>query len=374
MSKPASPRKVSDKEALAVGTMIRGSARKLNLVAGLIRGRKVEEALNILKFSPKAMSEDVYKVLGIRDHWYRLSLGDPNDKEKYVDNPEMWARGEAYLKAALARIGVDYVEAPGEAAFYGPKADFIVRDCIGRQWQLGTVQLDLQMPKRFGLTYQGDDNAEHTPAMIHRALLGSLERFVGVYLEHTGGDLPLVLAPEQVRILPVADVHVTEAESLADRLRSDGFRVRVDEREETVARRIRDAERRTGRHWNWLPGRTMTPAEEHSLAEWKDTFYQPAARCLGDREPKSRAAAVVCIGSVPIDAMAAPVVGWGAWPFHRAAWKNFRHGAATMDTLISVGTSSAFAWSVYALFWGDAGTPGMKMGFKLAVERGAGRS
>ena len=115
-------------------------------------------------------------------------------------------------------------------------------DSLGRSWQLGTVQLDLQMPKRFGLAYQGDDNAEHTPAMIHRALLGSLERFVGIYLEHTGGDLPLFLAPEQVRILPCRDVHRADAESLADRLRGEGFRVRVDERDETLGRRIRDAE------------------------------------------------------------------------------------------------------------------------------------
>jgi threonyl-tRNA synthetase len=115
-------------------------------------------------------------------------------------------------------------------------------DSLGRSWQLGTVQLDLQMPKRFGLAYQGDDNAEHTPAMIHRALLGSLERFVGVYLEHTGGDLPLVLAPEQVRILPVGESHRADAETLAGRLRAEGFRAHVDEREETLGRRIRDAE------------------------------------------------------------------------------------------------------------------------------------
>ena len=115
-------------------------------------------------------------------------------------------------------------------------------DSLGRSWQLGTVQLDLQMPKRFGLVYQGDDNAEHTPAMIHRALLGSLERFVGIYLEHTGGDLPLVLAPEQVRVLSISERFVAEAESLADDLRVHGFRASVDEREETLGRKIRDAE------------------------------------------------------------------------------------------------------------------------------------
>jgi threonyl-tRNA synthetase len=155
---------------------------------------------------------------------------------------EEWDFAEEELRKALAAQGLDYVESQGEGSFYGPKIDLHMSDSLGRSWQLGTVQLDLQMPKRFGLTYQGDDNAEHTPAMIHRALLGSLERFVGVYLEHTGGELPLFLAPEQVRILPVAAAHLSDAESLADRLRSEGFRASVDEREETLGRRIRDAE------------------------------------------------------------------------------------------------------------------------------------
>ncbi len=153
-----------------------------------------------------------------------------------------WDFAEGELVKALATTGLDYTPSEGEGSFYGPKIDLHMSDSLGRSWQLGTVQLDLQMPKRFGLGYQGDDNAEHTPAMIHRALLGSLERFVGVYVEHTGGDLPLVLAPEQVRILPVADSHLADAESLADRLRAEGLRARVDEREETLGKRIRDAE------------------------------------------------------------------------------------------------------------------------------------
>jgi threonyl-tRNA synthetase len=143
---------------------------------------------------------------------------------------------------ALATKGLDYTSSEGEGSFYGPKIDLHMADSLGRSWQLGTVQLDLQMPQRFGLVYQGDDNAEHVPVLIHRALLGSLERFIGVYLEHTGGDLPLVLAPEQVRVLPVAESHRVDAESLADRLRREGLRASVDEREETVGRRIRDAE------------------------------------------------------------------------------------------------------------------------------------
>jgi threonyl-tRNA synthetase len=117
-----------------------------------------------------------------------------------------------------------------------------MEDSLGRSWQISTIQLDFQMPARFGLTYQGDDNAEHTPVMIHRALLGSLERFVGIYLEHTAGELPLFLAPEQVRVLPVSDRFRADAESLADDLRVHGFRASVDERDETLGRRIRDAE------------------------------------------------------------------------------------------------------------------------------------
>ncbi len=155
---------------------------------------------------------------------------------------EEWDLAEEELRKALATQGLEYVESEGEGSFYGPKIDLHMNDSLGRSWQIGTVQLDLQMPKRFGLTYQGDDNAEHTPAMIHRALLGSLERFVGIYLEHTGGDLPLVLAPEQVRVLAISERFTADAESLADDLRVHGFRASVDEREETLGRKIRDAE------------------------------------------------------------------------------------------------------------------------------------
>ena len=155
---------------------------------------------------------------------------------------EEWDFAEEELRRALATQGLDHVESQGEGSFYGPKIDLHMDDSLGRSWQLGTVQLDLQMPQRFELTYQGDDNAEHTPAMIHRALLGSLERFVGIYLEHTGGDLPVWLAPEQVRVLAISERFAADAESLADDLRVHGFRVSVDEREETLGRKIRDAE------------------------------------------------------------------------------------------------------------------------------------
>jgi threonyl-tRNA synthetase len=163
----------------------------------------------------------------------------PEDK---LGTDEEWDFAEEELRKALAARGLEYVESQGEGSFYGPKIDLHMDDSLGRSWQLGTVQLDLQMPKRFGLTYQGEDNAEHTPAMIHRALLGSLERFVGVYLEHTGGELPVWLAPEQIRVIPVSDQYAQAAVEIAEELRARGLRVGVDERPETLGKRIRAAE------------------------------------------------------------------------------------------------------------------------------------
>jgi len=181
-----------------------------------------------------------YYLYDLFDLNMRVELSLRPDNKLGTD--EEWDFAEDELRRALATQGLDYVESQGEGSFYGPKIDLHMADSLGRSWQLGTVQLDLQMPKRFGLVYQGDDNAEHTPAMIHRALLGSLERFVGIYLEHTGGDLPLVLAPEQVRVLAISERFAADAESLADDLRVHGFRASVDEREETLGRKIRDAE------------------------------------------------------------------------------------------------------------------------------------
>ncbi len=162
--------------------------------------------------------------------------------ENKLGTDEDWDEAERALDRALTQRGLEYVTHLGEGSFYGPKIDLHMTDSLGRGWQLGTIQLDLQMPKRFALTYVGADNAEHTPAMIHRALLGSFERFVGILLEHTGGDLPLFLAPEQVRVVPVADGHRADAERLAGELTSAGFRAGVDAREETLGRRVRDAE------------------------------------------------------------------------------------------------------------------------------------
>jgi threonyl-tRNA synthetase len=153
---------------------------------------------------------------------------------------EQWDHAEAALEEALRRHEMEYVVSPGEGTFYGPKIDLHMTDALGRSWQMGTIQLDYQMPMRFGLTYMGADNREHHPIVIHRALLGSLERFVGILVEHYGGAFPVWLAPVQVRIIPVGEGHREAANELAAKL--EGFRVEVDERDETVGKRIRDAE------------------------------------------------------------------------------------------------------------------------------------
>jgi threonyl-tRNA synthetase len=161
--------------------------------------------------------------------------------EKSIGTDEQWERAEASLREALARQGREYDVAPGEGTFYGPKIDFHITDALGRSWQCGTCQLDFQMPERFGLTYTGADNAEHTPVMIHRALLGSMERFAGILIEHYAGRFPVWLAPVQVLILPVADRHVDDARKIAAQL-SPEFRAGVDERSESVGKKIRNAE------------------------------------------------------------------------------------------------------------------------------------
>ena len=162
--------------------------------------------------------------------------------EKRLGTEEQWDVAEGALQAALDRHGLPYVISPGEGTFYGPKIDLHMDDVLGRSWQMGTIQLDYQMPMRFGLTYVGADNTEHHPVVIHRALLGSLERFLGILIEHYGGAFPFWLAPVQVRVVPVSDPHREAAASLAGRLREAGYRVELDDRDDTVGKRIRDAE------------------------------------------------------------------------------------------------------------------------------------
>jgi threonyl-tRNA synthetase len=162
--------------------------------------------------------------------------------ERKLGTDEEWDFTEGALRAALDRRGLSYELNEGDGAFYGPKIDLHMTDVLGRSWQMATIQLDSQMPKQFGLTYVGADNTEHTPFVVHRALLGSLERFIGILIEHYGGDFPLWLAPVQVRILPVGESHRAAAEGLLARLKEAGIRAEVDDRDDTVGKKIRDAE------------------------------------------------------------------------------------------------------------------------------------
>ena len=162
--------------------------------------------------------------------------------EKRLGTDEQWDRAEGALEDALRRHDMEYLVSPGEGTFYGPKIDLHMTDVLGRSWQMGTIQLDYQMPVRFGLTYMGPDNREHSPVVIHRALLGSLERFIGILVEHYAGDFPFWLAPVQARVVPVGETHREQGRGLRDRLTTEGFRSEVDERDETLGKRIRDAE------------------------------------------------------------------------------------------------------------------------------------
>ena len=162
--------------------------------------------------------------------------------DKHIGTDEQWERAEGALREALERQGRDYEVSPGEGTFYGPKIDFHITDALGRSWQCGTCQLDFQMPERFELTYQGADNADHRPVMIHRALIGSMERFAGILIEHYGGRFPAWLSPVQAAILPVADRHAEYATQVAATLERAGVRCRVDVRSESVGKKIHDAE------------------------------------------------------------------------------------------------------------------------------------
>jgi threonyl-tRNA synthetase len=182
---------------------------------------------------------EVYALFGLET---RVELSTRPDVR--IGDDALWDRAEAVLAAALDATGTAYALNPGDGAFYGPKIDMHMRDSLGRSWQLGTIQLDYNFPERFELTYTGADNAEHRPAMLHRAILGSLERFLGILIEHLGGVLPVWLAPVQAIVLPISDRLNAAGEEAASKLRSAGARVELDHRSESVARKIRDAELR----------------------------------------------------------------------------------------------------------------------------------
>ena len=180
--------------------------------------------------------------VGLEDYRVQLSLRDSKNKTKYVGSDENWDRAEATLRKVLTEMGLSFNECEGEAAFYGPKTDFMVRDCIGREWQLGTVQLDFNLPERFKLEYIGADNKAHRPVMIHRAPFGSMERFTGMLIEHFAGAFPLWLAPEQVRVLPISEKAYDYAASVERRFREAGFRTTTDYSSNRVNAKVREAQ------------------------------------------------------------------------------------------------------------------------------------
>ena len=184
----------------------------------------------------------VFKTLNFNEYVAQVSLRDPKNTEKYIGSDENWEKAESAIIEAAQEKGLNTVVEYGEAAFYGPKLDFMVKDAIGRKWQLGTIQVDYNLPERFELEYVGSDNQKHRPVMIHRAPFGSLERFVAVLLEHTGGRLPLWLTPDQVNIVPVSEKYEEYAKKVCDLLNNSDIRAAVDDRNETLGKRIRESE------------------------------------------------------------------------------------------------------------------------------------
>ena len=182
----------------------------------------------------------VFKTLKMTDYMAQVSLRDPDNKEKYIGSDENWEKAENAIIVAAEKKGLKTVVEKGEAAFYGPKLDFMVKDAIGRRWQLGTIQVDYNLPERFELEYLDSDGSRKRPVMIHRAPFGSIERFTAVVLEHTAGHLPVWLSPDQVKILPVSEKYADYAEKVCELLKNSEIRASVDARNETLGKRIRD--------------------------------------------------------------------------------------------------------------------------------------
>jgi threonyl-tRNA synthetase len=214
---------------------------------GLLRVRHITQDDAHVFCREDQIEEEVVRCLDFGFYIYdqfgfepRLELS--TRPEKRVGSDEMWDKAEAALQEALENQGLEYDLNEGDGAFYGPKIDLHMTDAIGRSWQLGTVQCDYYMPEQFELTYMGQDNQEHRPVMIHRALMGSFERFIGILIEHYGGEFPLWLAPVQARVLPIADRHLGYAGEVAAKLRDAGIRAEVDERTESIGKKIREGE------------------------------------------------------------------------------------------------------------------------------------
>jgi len=196
-----------------------------------------DEFKNVIDLTLKVLS-----ALSFDEFEAQISLRDPQKKDKYVGDNALWDQAEQAIREAVAEKGLEAREETGEAAFYGPKLDFMVADALGREWQLGTIQVDYNLPERFDLTYVDENDEKQRPVMIHRAPFGSLERFIGVLIEHCGGNFPTWLAPVQVQMVPVSDTFNEYAESVAAKLRAEGIRVKIDDSDETVGYKIRQAE------------------------------------------------------------------------------------------------------------------------------------
>jgi threonyl-tRNA synthetase len=214
---------------------------------GLMRVRHITIDDAHIFCTEEQVKDEVQRCLDFGSHIYDIFGFDPRLElstrpEKRVGTDAMWDRAETALEAALTEKGLAFEVNEGDGAFYGPKIDLHMTDSIGRSWQLGTVQLDYSMPERFELAYTGADNADHRPVMIHRALMGSFERFIGILIEHYAGEFPLWLAPVQALVLPISDRHADYAKGVALELRDAGLRVEVDDRGESVGRKIREGE------------------------------------------------------------------------------------------------------------------------------------
>ena len=200
---------------------------------------QIESEINLML----DMVDELYKKMGFNDFWVRISTRDPKNTSQYIGESKIWESSEQILNKVIEDRGWRHEPGVGEAAFYGPKLDFIFKDVLGRSWQLSTIQLDMNLPARFKLEYTDKDGSKKQPVVIHRALLGSTERFLGILIEHFAGVFPLWLAPVQVAVLPISAKHVDEAGKLADQLRTESLRVDLHASDETIGRRIRHAEK-----------------------------------------------------------------------------------------------------------------------------------
>ena len=200
------------------------------------RPDQIEQEINLML----DMISEVYTAFGFKDFWVRISIHDPKNKDKYIGDKKIWEESEAVLEKLIKARGWKHEIGVGEAAFYGPKLDFILKDVLSREWQLSTIQLDMNLPNRFKLEYTDADGSKKQPVVIHRAILGSTERFLAILIEHFGGAFPLWIAPVQVAIIPVSEKHNDYARSIAERIRS--FRIQVSEENETLGKKIRNAE------------------------------------------------------------------------------------------------------------------------------------